>query len=163
MWPSLPVANHIADWANIFFIGAAKANERAATLEREAAVAHLEQERLKNQMVARRVSAAQRDIIIASLAGKTIAIASFGWSPEQETTQFAQELWMTLGQAGVKLDISLSTIPISGFGVIISASGETPDLINVAAALSAAGIPFVRGPNSPHLQISVGPRPPIPK
>jgi hypothetical protein len=142
--------------------GAAKANERAATLEREAAVARLEQERLKNQMVARRVSAEQRDTIIAGLAGKTITFASFGWASDQETGQFAQELWMALSQAGVKLDLSLPSTPLSGFGVLLSGPADTPGLANVSAALSAAGIPFAVGNRSAHLQIMVGPRPPLP-
>ncbi len=84
--------------------GAAKANERAAQLEKEAASARLETERLKGLMAWRRITAQQHARIVAALKGK---ITEPVWvefvDSDPEATQFHADLWQTLKDAGVNV------------------------------------------------------------
>lgn len=139
---------------------AGELEKRAAELENEAAVARAETERIQGQLAWRRINKVQHDIIVKSLSGKSVTFSSFGWTAtDTEAALFAGELWRTLSDAGVKLDRSLPSPPLSGLGIVVSDSGATSDIFDVTASLSAAGIPFVRGPDTPYLQIFVGSRP----
>jgi hypothetical protein len=140
---------------------AGELEKRAAELENEAAQARAETERIKGQLAWRRVSKVQHDAIVARLFGKSITFSSFAWTGmDTEAGLFAGELWRTLSDAGVKLNLNLPSPPLSGLGVVVSDAGETPAFLDVTAALSAAGIPFVHGSDTPHLQIFVGSKPP---
>lgn len=139
----------------------AEAKRQTAGLEKETATARLELERVRNQLAARRVSRAQAEIIIQSLAAKSVAFSEAGWATDHETQQFAGELWLTLSQAGAKLNQSLPKGTIDGFGLILSAPDNSSDLAHVAKALTEANIPFNLGRPTPHLQMFVGPKPPL--
>jgi len=83
---------------------AAKANERASQLEKDAAFARLETERLKNLMAWRRITTDQHAKLVAALKGK---VAAEVWvevvDSDPEATQFHADLWQTLNDAEVKI------------------------------------------------------------
>lgn len=82
----------------------AKANERAAQLEKDAALARLETERLKTLMAWRRITTQQHARIVATLKGKVTDDVSVEFvDSDPEATQFHADLWQTLKDAGVKV------------------------------------------------------------
>ncbi len=83
---------------------AAKANEKAAQLEKDAAVAHLETERLKGLMAWRRITAQQHASLVAALKGKVTAKVWVEFVvSDPEATQFHADIWQMLKDAGVEV------------------------------------------------------------
>jgi hypothetical protein len=82
----------------------AQANERAAQLEKEAAFAQLETERLKELMAWRRLTVQQHDLLVSTLKGK---IPEKIWveyvESDPEASQFQADIAKTLEDAGIKL------------------------------------------------------------
>ncbi len=127
---------------------AAQANERAAMLEKDAAEARLETERLKEQVAWRRVSKEQHAEIVNALAGRHFAIFLEFSQSDPEATQFADDLFRSLKNAGVTVYPPHPLVmPPAPLGVTISgANGADKEALK--AALLTAKIVFATGTNT---------------
>jgi hypothetical protein len=138
----------------------AATNERAARLEREAATAKLEQERLKQQVAWRRLTKPEHDKIVDALRGPPLNITLAYKTGDPEARDYATDIYHALVNAGMTVQWS-PEIDTGGplFGVIVwpMANGEEARL---KAAFAAAGIPT--GPSNdihPELKVTVGSKP----
>lgn len=119
----------------------AKANERAANLEKDAANAHLEQERLKAKVAWRSLTPAMAEQLsnVLHTAKHTILIGSI--STDAESAYFANELASVFKAAGWQTLTQSQTYDGVVLGVFVP-DPATPVTILVRKALTAAGIPF---------------------
>jgi hypothetical protein len=121
--------------------GAAIANERAAGLERDAAAARLETERLKGLLAWRRISPDQTAHLVAALRGK---VTGRVWvehvDSDPEATQFHDDIWRTLQAAQLNLAVFHGWQRLVG---LTMTNSNTPDGQALKAAFAAAGIVFV--------------------
>jgi hypothetical protein len=80
---------------------AAKANERAATLDKEALELKLELAKRTQPLVARGVSRAQIEILKSSFAGRNLTIGFMFPTTDLEVVRYAEDLERALTEAGV--------------------------------------------------------------
>ncbi len=137
------------------------ANERAKQLEKDAANARLEQERLKSVVAWRSLTKEQHDPLITSLKGHKFSVWTSWVGKDPEATIFRNQIDATLKEAG------LETKHFSGWEMAIGLQirnlpGKDYDIL--MRAFQKANIPFESvSPNnfSPdELLIIVGTKPP---
>lgn len=143
---------------------AAQAHERAAILEKEAASARLETERLKALAAWRRISSDQHAKLVESLRGK---VKGKVWvefvDTDPEATQFHADLWQTLKDANVNVQWFSGWERAVGLQITNSQSEDAQIL---QRAFNAVGIAF-ESKNEPGLksaaadvEIIIGSKPP---
>jgi len=143
---------------------AAKASEKAALLEKDAAEARLETERVKGLLAWRRISLAQHEQIVTALKGR---ITEKVWvefvDTDPEAVQFHGDLWQTMKDAGI--DVQWYSGWERAVGVQIT-NVKRPAGQLVSEAFKRAGIAFVERPEpglaqaKDVVEIIVGTRPP---
>ena len=118
----------------------AKAHERAALLEKDAAAARLETERLKLLAAWRRVSIEQHRRLVESLKGK---VKGKVWvefvDSDPEAAQFHADIWQTLNDAGVSVQWYSGWERAVGLKIT---NPETEDAKAIQEAFRAVGIIF---------------------
>lgn len=101
---------------------AAKANERAAALERETAIAKLQLAKIESGVGARQLTAMQKQEIINALRGKvSAAFIVMGVDRDGESSVYAVQIGNALQAAGLKA--RTGPVPYLGIG-LISAPGN---------------------------------------
>ncbi len=143
---------------------AAQAHERAALLEKDAAAARLETERLKAIAAWRRISSDQHTKLLEALRGKVngkIWVEFVDTDPE--ATQFHADLWQTLKDANVNVQWYSGWERAVGLQIT---NPQSEDAQALQQAFSAVGITF-EPKNEPGLksaasnvEIIVGSKPP---
>jgi len=144
---------------------AATANERAAALEKDAAQARAEQERLKTQISWRRITKEQHDEIVSNLRGRRLAITIKWPASDPEAGVFADDIGKTLRDAGMTLsgEPFISDTPVFGLGVSKMPRGDqvpSDDWIALADAFKKAGWIFGLAEPAERLTITVGSKKP---
>jgi hypothetical protein len=139
----------------------AKANERAAALEKEAANARAEQERLKAQLAWRRLTKEQHDFLVAALRPHATKL-DLSHPDDSEAALLASEIEQTLKEAGWTVSNSTGFwAPKPPIGIIV---GQQSDTIPhpLAKALADAGFQIIIEPGLPadQLKLIVGVKPP---
>lgn len=141
----------------------ASARERTALLEKEAAQAKAEQERLKASMAWRRISPSQANTVAAVLRGHDITVWTSWVGADPESSVYRGDIDAMLKAAGVKTQYFSGWVTSVGLQ-IVEEPKETHDLL--ASAFLAADISFVSVPRTkmmdglPGPLIIVGTKPP---
>ena len=122
---------------------AARLTERAAQLEKDAAEARLEQERLKALVAWRPWSPAQAARLEAAVRGSRAGVLIEYDSSDTETRWFAINLGRSFEAAGWQVGLtSGTTAGAISFG-LFAPNGPQPSTDVVRRGLAAAGVPFV--------------------
>jgi hypothetical protein len=138
---------------------AARANERAATLENEAEQARLETERLRQQMAWRRLSEGQIETSASGLAGLAIPLQMAAIANDPESMLFASDIRRALQAVGIETQID--SVIMSGAVVGIVVKGPKDDnTLRVGRAFQAAGLYVQFQVKAGNLEILVGSKPP---
>lgn len=120
---------------------AAGANERAAMLEREAASARLEQERLKAQLAWRVIPPAAAERLVGQLARKPGSANLQYVASDPEAHALAIQIGNLLGRAEWRVSIAGVTFPnVVIFGIFLPGTGGDVDALR--AAFSAAAMEY---------------------
>jgi len=126
---------------------AARANERTAKLELEAARVRLEQEQFKAKLAWRRITIEQHDKIVVALRGQAMAVQLEFPPSDPEATMFANDISVTLRDAGMAVTATavVSNRPSLGLGISrMPSEGQPPsaEWVLLASAFKDAGITF---------------------
>jgi hypothetical protein len=119
----------------------AKATERAAKLEKEAANAHLEQEKLKAKVAWRNLTPIMEEQLSHVIRGTTHTIMIGYISSDAESAYFAMQLSKAFKTAGWNTLTQSQTYNCVILGVCVP-DPPTPATILARQALTAAEIPF---------------------
>jgi septum formation topological specificity factor MinE len=120
-------------------VNAAQANERAASLEKDAAEARLETQRLKAQIAWRRLSKQQSDILVATLKNKPMKVCLEWVDNDPESVQFSDDIYKALETAGIELSVFHGYERAVGFGISLGLS-ENGQLLRMAFAQIGLGL-----------------------
>lgn len=142
---------------------AAGANERAALLEKDAAEARLEQERLRQQLAWRRLTPAQSRTIADGFrhyAGPELVLSQI---PDPEAALYANDIEAAMTASGIKFSHTNTLIFARGPVTGIFMSGPTEEAVQAAGApFNVAGINVTAElrPDDPKVTIVVASKPP---
>ncbi len=143
---------------------AAKAHERAAFLEAEAATARLETERIKSLVAWRRISEKQHNLLVHELTGKISRKVWVGFVKlDPEATRYQLDIQSTLDDAGIKTQFFSGWEQAIGLQITNS---ETDDGRLIVEAFRKAGIEFEKMEEpglknaEEDIEIIIGTRPP---
>lgn len=156
----------------------AQANERAASLEKEAAEAKLQYEKLKAAVAWRAVAPDQLPLLAKLLATHVATVQLEYVRGDAESQQFAAQFWTAFRRAGWTVVLKAKT-PLgaaSGIWVLPNATpgdSTTAAVESVRNAFREIGVPFdasggpamehapgeTWGPNSPPVKVIVGSKP----
>jgi hypothetical protein len=139
----------------------AKANERAAALEKDATVARLELEQLKEKQRPRTITSEQRETFIAFMSHRLTGKVSFKClTNDNEAEAFAGQLKELVSQSGCEVSNTMlgfitSGAPISGIYIKIkSGAAPPPHAGNLQKAFKAIGITALGAEESPAFPLS---------
>jgi hypothetical protein len=139
---------------------AATANENAALLQKEAAQAKLELEKIRGQIVARTLSDEQAAIISDNLKGLPFKITLSALTNDPEAMQFAGQIQKAMAAAGFNVEVQ-STIVFSSKPVVgIKIYGPKADVMRVAQAFIKAGLQVMGQERDGDINITVGSKAP---
>jgi hypothetical protein len=146
------------------YLSASSAADRAAVLEKDAATARLEQERLKQQVAWRRLNKSEHDKIVEALRGPPLDITVAFNGGDPEASYYARDIYRTLVDAGMTVQWSPELVGARAtgsllYGVIVwpMANGEETRL---KGALAAAEIETNPSEDvHPNLKLTVGSKP----
>ena len=144
---------------------AAKASERAANLEKDAALAKLESEKLKAEMAWRHLTVDQANKLISDFGSlKGLKIQVQGVDSDPEAAQFHSDIYSVLTHAGIDTSVYTGIERVTGLWIV----GDNDSEVNfVIKSFKEAGIEIHRrkdhafGPPKDKLVIVVGSKPPI--
>jgi hypothetical protein len=154
----IAAANAVGDSAKA---EAAKANEKTASLQKEADEARLETQRLKQQVAWRRITRPQHDALVSALTGKKIDFFLSFVDADPESALFPDDIDRTMKDAGLKPSFFSGWQRAVGLSI---AGTDSPELTALVEAFDAAGLPLVRKPidhPSFKIELLVGSKPPV--
>ncbi|WP_162918206.1 hypothetical protein [Taklimakanibacter deserti] len=138
----------------------ARANERTAELQKEAEAAKLEQERLRQLLAWRRLTADQMKKLVDELTGITFPVTLQVNNADPEATRFAADIGEVFQQAGIsyekKTAIVFSDDPIPGLRVY----GRADEVHRIADPFHRLGIAIDGQQKDADLVFHVAAKPP---
>jgi predicted signal transduction protein with EAL and GGDEF domain len=133
---------------------------RAATLEKEAADAKLETEKLKGQLAWRTIDANKSNELVAQLSKNPSSVfIEYVWG-DSETMYLLLQIERIFTAAGWKVAVRGNQYGGVVFGIIIPDDpNNSQSVANVRTAFSSIGMSFGTGPIEPQITFSMGASP----
>ncbi len=141
---------------------AANANEQTAIIEREAAEARAEQERLRSQLAWRRITQQQHDTIAAAIRQHPLSTPLDIAFPlgDAEAATLANEISRSFADRGLTISGggagAVVWMPTPPFGIILAQPGSEQVAHPIAQALAAAGLHLTIELQAPALKLVIG-------